>query len=95
MLPSMAISGEILETYKPEGGFSCIASYFMCNDSILCVAQHLNCNQEPDCYDGSDEWNCDDQSVDLFYDHLFRKNIGALTDDIPWGQCGKLLFLKL
>ncbi|XP_055710983.1 relaxin receptor 2 isoform X2 [Phlebotomus papatasi] len=87
MLPSMAISGEILETYKPEGGFSCIASYFMCNDSILCVAQHLNCNQEPDCYDGSDEWNCDDQSVDLFYDHLFRKNIGALTDDIPWGQC--------
>uniref|UniRef100_A0A1B0CEJ5 Uncharacterized protein n=1 Tax=Lutzomyia longipalpis TaxID=7200 RepID=A0A1B0CEJ5_LUTLO len=87
MLPSMSISGEILEIYKPEGSSSCIASYFMCNDSMLCVAQHLNCNEYADCYDGSDEWDCIDQAADSFYDHFYRKNLKALTDDIPWGQC--------
>lgn len=90
MLPSMTVSGEILETYKPEGS-TCIASYFMCNDSMLCVAQHLNCNDNADCDDGSDEWDCNDQAADSFYDHFYRKNLKALTDDIPWGLCGKFV----
>lgn len=92
LLPSLSVSSETDDFYEPdqtEDNPTCRIGYFMCNDKQLCIAQRLNCNSEGDCYDGSDESNCSDVSATLFWDSLFRKNINALTDDIPWGKCGK------
>ena len=36
----------------------CDEGEFRCNRSRLCVPQNRNCDQRPDCPDGSDEWNC-------------------------------------
>ena len=57
------------------------------HDSRLCIAQKLNCDSEANCYDGSDEWDCNDSAANLFWDSFYRKNIKAITDDIPWGTC--------
>lgn len=81
-----AVPPDSIEYYEPDA-LSCRLGYFMCNDTRLCIAQKLNCDSEANCYDGSDEWNCQDSAATLFWDSLYRKNIKAITDDIPWGTC--------
>lgn len=91
ILSSLAIQSDLMDYYEPEA-ISCRVGFFMCNDTRLCIAQKLNCDSEANCYDGSDEWNCNDSAANLFWDSLYRKNIKAITDDIPWGTCRKLYF---
>lgn len=93
--PRLGISSSILSSlaeqidyYEPDA-LSCRIGYFMCNDSRLCIAQKLNCDSEANCFDGSDEWDCNDSAANLFWDSFYRKNIKAITDDIPWGTCRK------
>lgn len=65
----------------------CPNGYFHCNQTLQCIAQKKNCDGEPDCDDGWDELNCDDESDTLFWDHFFRKNPAAQTDDHPNKDC--------
>lgn len=81
---------DLIDYYEPAD-LSCRVGYFMCNDTRLCIAQKLNCDSEANCYDGSDEWNCSDSAANFFWDSLYRKNVKAVTDDIPWGTCRKRL----
>lgn len=66
---------------------NCPVGYFHCNGTLQCVSQKKNCDDVPDCDDGSDEWDCDDESDTLFWDHFFRKNPAARTDDHPKQEC--------
>lgn len=79
-----------MDYYEPDAP-SCRLGYFLCNDTRLCIAQKLNCDSEANCYDGSDEWNCSDSAANLFWDSFYRKDIKAITDDIPWGTCREYL----
>lgn len=90
ILSSLAAQPDQLDYYEPDA-LACRVGYFLCNDSRLCIAQKLNCDSEANCYDGSDEWDCNDSAANLFWDSFFRKNIKAITDDIPWGTCRKSL----
>ena len=36
----------------------CETGYFICADKEYCVKQQYNCDNYPDCQDGSDELNC-------------------------------------
>ena len=87
MLASLASQPDLGDYYEPQTVDTCRMGYFLCNDTRLCIAQKLNCNSEADCYDGSDEWNCSDSAANFFWDSLYRKNIKAITDDVPWGTC--------
>uniref|UniRef100_T1KM32 G-protein coupled receptors family 1 profile domain-containing protein n=1 Tax=Tetranychus urticae TaxID=32264 RepID=T1KM32_TETUR len=51
----------------------CDPGFFPCNDSDICIEQRLNCNNEPDCPDGSDEEHCEDNHKREYWDKLFRK----------------------
>lgn len=68
---------------------TCPTGFFKCNGTAECVTQRKNCDSIADCENGSDEWNCYDESETLFWDHFFRKRPGAESDDIPLNDCSK------
>ncbi|KAJ6635095.1 Relaxin receptor 2, partial [Pseudolycoriella hygida] len=72
----------------------CPLGYFECNDTTLnlCLAQRKMCDAVVDCDDGTDEMNCDDPLKNLFFDHAFRKNPAAQSDDLDLGECDKHFF---
>ncbi|XP_053679958.1 relaxin receptor 2-like [Anopheles nili] len=68
-------------------GFRCEDGYFRCNSTLQCIEQSKNCNGFPDCDDGSDELECDDDVGRNYYDHYFRKRPAAVNDQLPYTPC--------
>ncbi|XP_021706674.1 relaxin receptor 2 [Aedes aegypti] len=65
----------------------CADGFFRCNSTLDCIEQRRNCDKVPDCEDGSDERDCDDNVDSWYWDHLFRKRPGALNDHLPFTSC--------
>ncbi|XP_050069313.1 relaxin receptor 2 [Anopheles maculipalpis] len=69
------------------GTFRCEDGFFRCNNTLQCIEQSKNCNGFPDCDDGSDELECDDDVGRNYYDHYFRKRPAAINDQLPYTPC--------
>ncbi|EAA01122.4 AGAP001807-PA [Anopheles gambiae str. PEST] len=67
--------------------FRCEDGFFRCNNTLQCIEQSKNCNGFPDCDDGSDELECDDDVGRNYYDHYFRKRPAAINDQLPYTPC--------
>uniref|UniRef100_A0A182NFJ6 G-protein coupled receptors family 1 profile domain-containing protein n=1 Tax=Anopheles dirus TaxID=7168 RepID=A0A182NFJ6_9DIPT len=67
--------------------FRCEDGFFRCNNTLQCIEQSKNCNGFPDCDDGSDELECDDDVGRNYYDHYFRKRPAAVNDQLPYTPC--------
>lgn len=81
---------------KPEAtildinvGENCPVGYFRCNSTTQCVQQRLNCDGSDDCEDASDEWDCDNEADNKYWDNFFRKQPLGVHDDIPLVRCGE------
>ncbi|XP_071492673.1 MAM and LDL-receptor class A domain-containing protein 1-like isoform X7 [Diadema antillarum] len=73
--------------YQPTQGYqSCYSWQFQCNDGS-CISDYYRCNGYSNCYDGSDEYNCD-YSTSSWY----QTTQGAVPDDFDCnfesGLCG-------
>ena len=53
---------------------TCNVNQFTCNDG-RCIVFSYKCDNETDCMDGSDEWNCTNTGKDLVYSFLFYKKM--------------------
>lgn len=57
--PTTIQSNYAFETYcKPD-------KWFLCNDGLHCVTKQWRCDGEPDCFDDSDELNCQIENDEL------------------------------
>ncbi|GAB6027654.1 Relaxin insulin-like peptide receptor [Chamberlinius hualienensis] len=64
----------------------CSLGQFQCNNSESCVEQKRICDGVFDCYDESDEWNCDSEHQIEFWNRLFKKRPDEDSDKISNGK---------
>ncbi|XP_054719346.1 slit homolog 2 protein-like [Uloborus diversus] len=90
-------SGDFLATLEVFGVFcpgvfsirfsECRPGWFACNSSNICVEQKFICNNNPDCDDGSDEWDCNDKNKDNYYNSLFQKRPDEDREKMELKKC--------
>ncbi|XP_022108963.1 uncharacterized protein LOC110989125 [Acanthaster planci] len=64
---------------------SCLEDEFHCGHSI-CIQASWRCDFVVDCFDGSDEINCDDRTIFLNADETFQISLPSLPSDYPYNS---------
>jgi len=52
----------------------CVSGQWLCDDELSCIPDHLRCNGEMDCFDGSDEQACGQYSFIRSLIHFSHNN---------------------